>query len=101
MYNTYNFAKIDLLKVAKFIAKKITKKAKTKKKAKLFLQNLPLKIREELGDNFFIKNLHIPKYQIEMFLEDVITDELIQLYKQNKKIEWIDLIVKKSLQFNK
>ena len=68
-----------------------------RKKPRTFTKETPNNMRKELGDDFFIKELLIPKTQIDYFLEEYCnTKEFIDLYEENKIIECIEYLFEKN-----
>ena len=62
-----------------------------------FTKDTPSLIRKELGDAFFIKELHISKPVIDDFLEEYCnTQKFIDLYEENKMIECIELLIEEN-----
>lgn len=68
------------------------------KKKKELVQLL---IRKEFGDEFFIKILNIPLIHIDPFLDQCKKIEITQLYKMDKKLEFIDALIKESKNYLK
>lgn len=62
---------------------------------------IKLSIREEFGDDFFIKELSIPLIHIDIFLDHCEVNGLTRLYKKNKKLEFTDAIIKESKKYLK
>lgn len=94
-FTQYNM--MDLKAIAKMIFNPIKRKHKKNKEIKKFKQNIPYIFRNEIGDTFFIKDLHIPKPNIDNFLEENCrTLDFIELYNANKKIECIEYLIEKS-----
>ncbi len=65
-------------------------KTRRKEKAK----KAPENIRNEFGDNFFVKTLKIPANKIDQFIAYCQTKGIVDLYLDDKKIEMIDLMLK-------
>lgn len=83
------FGLVGLL-VDVIIPKKITRK-----KPNNFTKETISIVRDELGDSFFIKELKIPKPHIDDFLEEYCnTKSFIDLYEKNRKIEYIEYLIK-------
>ncbi len=60
---------------------------------------VPDKIRDELGDAFFVKDLKIPKDQIDAFIIYCKSKGIVDLFMDGKKIEMIELLVGESDNF--
>lgn len=72
-------------------------KKQIRKKPKTFTKETPQWIRTELGDTFFIKELHISKPYIDAFLDEYCnTEAFINLFEENKIIECIALLIEKN-----
>jgi len=54
------------------------------------------KIRLYFKDDFFIRALHIPKEEINLFLESSIKYNIINMFNSKKIIELIDILIKES-----
>jgi len=82
---------------------KIGQRKRAKKHAKKERQRIALtvpdKIRKELGDAFFEKQLKIPKDQIESFINYCRPKGIVDLYMAGKKIEMIEILVDESEKF--
>ncbi len=87
---------IDFIKVLKFLTKNIRQKSKAKKTHQDSLIKIPDKIREELGDKFFINELKISKLLINDFIIYCNSQNIYSLYNKNKKIELIEILIKQS-----
>ncbi|MEN8124148.1 MAG: hypothetical protein ABFR32_03385 [Bacteroidota bacterium] len=100
----------DIIGLAAFILKPLTKEikkiGKTKRNLKeierIYQQNAksaPEKIRIEFGDKFFMETLSISINQIDAFIIFCETKGIIDLYLKNKKIEMIDVFLAESKNF--
>jgi hypothetical protein len=68
-----------------------------RKKSRLFTEETPSIMHKELGDDFFIKELKIPKPHIDDFLDEYCNiDKFINLYEENKLIECIEFLIIKN-----
>ncbi len=85
---------INIMAVLSPLLKKIGEKHRAKKLNQKRVLEIPAKIRQELGDTFFIKELKIEKTLIDNFLDFCNTKGVSSLYMQNKKIELIELLYK-------
>jgi hypothetical protein len=74
-------------------------KRKGKKYQKQAIQS-PNKIRDELGDPFFINSLHISVEKIDEFIDYCKPKGIIDLFLTNKNLEMIDIFIKESKTFN-
>jgi len=101
----------DLLGLALFlfdpVIKEISKIGKTKrdlkKKEKIYQKKAlesPDKIRDDLGDAFFIDTLHISVEKIDEFIDYCKPKGIIKLFLTNKKLEMINVFIKESKTFN-
>jgi len=75
------------------------KRKQAKKAYKKRALTVPDKIRTELGDAFFEKQLKIPKDQIDTFINYCQPKEIVDLYMADKKIEMIQVLMKESANF--
>ncbi len=100
----------DIIGLAAFILKPLTKEIKKIGKTKRNLKEIekiyelnsksaPEKIRNEFGDTFFIETLNISINQIDAFIIFCESKGIIDLYLKNKKIEMIDVFLKESKNF--
>ena len=87
---------IDFVKVYKLLTKGLRKKRKAKIAFRESLKAIPLKIREELGDDFFINQLKIQRPQIEPFIIYCNAKNIFSLYNRNKMIELIEILYNES-----
>ena len=85
---------INLMAIFSPLLKKIGKKHRAKKMHQQRVLRVPAKIRQELGDTFFMKELKIDKPLIDDFLDFCNDKGASSLYLQNKKIELIELLYK-------
>ncbi len=68
-----------------------------RKKPRTYTKNTPDEIRIELRDDFFIKELKVPKIHIDDFLDEYCnTKAFIDLYEENKIIECIQFLIEKN-----
>jgi len=84
----------NILGLIGFLATTILPPKPIRQKPNHFTKETPLLIRKEIGDAFFIKELHIPKPVIDDFLEEYCNSQkFINLYEENKIIECIELLI--------
>jgi hypothetical protein len=76
--------------------KKLKKLQKLKKEDKI-LEN----IRQSVTDKYFIEILKIPEDYISNFLHYLVYKDIVSLYRQNKKIEAVNLLIKESIDYRK
>ncbi len=58
-------------------------------------------IRQSVTDKYFIEALKIPEDYISNFLHYLVYKDIVNLYKQHKKIEVINLLIKESIDYRK
>ena len=90
------------------LIKEVSKIGKTKrdqkKKERTYQKQAiksPDKIRDELGDSFFIHTLHISVEKIDEFIDYCKPKGIINLFLANKKMEMIDIFLEESKSFKK
>ena len=77
--------------------KKMLKKLRTLETEKMALNN----IRKLITDSYFIETLNIKKEDISMFVEYCKPKGIIKMYKENKKMEVIDILIEESKKFKR
>lgn len=87
--------------VLKPLSKEISKIGQTKRNIKAYDRRreqraleAPEDIRNEFGDDFFVKTLKIPANRIDRFIAYCRPKGLVELYLDDKRIEMIDLMLK-------
>ncbi|MCF6348121.1 MAG: hypothetical protein L3J20_07465 [Flavobacteriaceae bacterium] len=65
------------------------------------VKETPNNIVGYLGENFFIETLKIPREEIDGFLEYCKSKGIIDLYIKDRRMEVIDLLIKKSSEYRK
>jgi len=94
------FKQNNNMNIAALIGKAINligKKNKTKSDKKKLIKDISKLARKEFGDDFFTKELHLPKALIDLFLEEYCKDpKFIELFQANKKIECIEFLFEKN-----
>ncbi len=90
---------INIMAVLSPLLKKIGEKHRAKKLHQKRVLEIPAKIRQELGDTFFIKELKIEKTLIDDFLEFCNVKGISSLYMQGKKIELVELLYKLQIDY--
>ena len=88
---------VNILGLVGLLANVAFPKKYIRPKPRNFTKNTPTEMRIELGDEFFIKELHVPKINIDDFLDEYCnTKEFIDLYEEDKIIECIEFLIEKN-----
>lgn len=71
----------------------LKKKKKIKNDQLNLIDDIPNMFRKEMGDDFFVKDLQIPKQNIDFFIDEYCRyPKFIELFLANKKIECIEFL---------
>ncbi|MEE9350591.1 MAG: carboxypeptidase-like regulatory domain-containing protein [Flavobacteriaceae bacterium] len=76
----------DVREILIRLTKGIRNKIKRKREANKFIKTIPLRIVEEMGRPFFVKDLKIPLEEIDLFMKFCTSKELTALYQKIKKL---------------